>query len=77
VILTQQDRKPNPDTAPVFTVGQTVHHITGGGRSFRIATVISNGGTRIGIRYVVGGKETRVWPWNLRHAMPTNERTEL
>ena len=59
-------KNTSPETKPIFTVGQTVHHITDGGRSFHIATVISNGGTRIGIRYVVGGKETRVWPWNLR-----------
>ena len=77
MILSQQGRKPNPDTKPIFTVGETVHHITDGGRSFRIATVISNGGTRIGIRYVVGGEEKRVWPWNLRHAQPTDGRTEL
>jgi hypothetical protein len=77
VILTQQDRKPNPDAKPVFTVGETVHHITGGGRSFRLAVVTGNKGDRIGIRYVVSGKETRVWPWNLRHAQPTNGRTEL
>ena len=77
MILNQDDRKPNPDAKPIFTVGETVHHITGSGRSFRIATVTSNGGTRIGIRYVVGGKDMRVWPWNLRHATPTKERTEL
>ena len=69
--------QPNPDTQPVFTVGETVHHITGGGRSFRIATVTHNKGTRIGIRYVVGGKEMRVWPWSLRKAEPTKRRTEL
>jgi hypothetical protein len=69
VILTQDDRKPNPATAPVFTVGETVHHITGSGRSFRIAIVTSNGGTRIGIRYVVGGKDMRVWPWPRFFAM--------
>ena len=77
MILTQKDRKPNPDAKPVFEIGETVHHITGGGRSFRIATVIHNRGTRIGIRYVVGGNELRVYPWNLRHATPTNGRTEL
>jgi hypothetical protein len=70
-------KSTNPDAKPVFEIGQRVNHITDGGRSFRIATVIHNGGTRIGIRYVVGGKETRVWPWNLRHAQPTKERTEL
>ena len=70
-------KNTSPETKPIFTVGQTVHHITDGGRSFRIATVIHNRGTRIGIRYVVGGNELRVYPWNLRHATPTKERTEL
>lgn len=77
MILTQKDRKPNPDAKPVFEIGQRVNHITDGGRSFRLAVVTGNKGDRIGIRYVVGGKETRVWPWNLRHAEPANGRTEL
>jgi hypothetical protein len=62
VILSKSD----PDTAPAFEIGQRVHHITDGGRSFRLATVIHNKGVRIGIRYVVDGKEMRVRPWNLR-----------
>ena len=69
--------QPNPDTQPVFTVGETVHHITGGGRSFRIATVTHNKGTRIGIRYVMDGTEKRVPPWNLVRVEPTKERTVL
>ena len=77
MILTQQDRKPNPETKPVFEIGQRVHHITDGGRSFRIAIVTSNKGDRIGIRYLSNDKDMRVWPWNLRHAEPTNERTGL
>ncbi|WP_395089317.1 hypothetical protein [Armatimonas sp.] len=66
MILSKSD-KQNPETAPIFTIGESVHYITGGGRSFRLATVTHNKGVRIGIR-LQDGTETRVNPWSLRRA---------
>lgn len=54
-----------PESSPAFQIGEEVHHITDGGRSFRLATVIHNKGSKIGIRRQ-DGTETHVWPWNLR-----------
>ena len=53
------------ETAPVFQIGEQVQHIMGGGRSFRLATVVHNKGVKIGIR-LQDGKEMRVYPWSLR-----------
>lgn len=64
MILSKSD---NPDNAPIFVIGQRVHYITGGGRSFRLATVTHNKGLKIGIR-LQDGTETRVQPWSLRRA---------
>lgn len=55
----------------VFTPGQRVAYITGGGRSYRLATVVSSNGkqTRVTIRLDSAGSEPklmRVQPWNLR-----------
>lgn len=56
-----------PESTPVFHIGEQVHHITGGGGSFRLATVIHNKGIKIGIR-LQDGKEMRVYPWSLRRS---------
>ena len=67
MIVSQSDRKSADATAPVFAIGESVHYITDGGRSFRLATVIHNKGMRTGIR-LQDGREMRVKPWNLRRS---------
>lgn len=54
--------------------GERVHYVTGGGRTFRLATIEALEGWKIRIRLDGGldgkdaGKIMRVRPWNVRRA---------
>ena len=67
MIVSKQTLAP---TTP-FVPGQRVAYITGGGRSYRLATVVGSNGTQTRVTIRLDSPEgasklMRVQPWNLR-----------